>query len=248
LQLISKEEIAKLLPPLGLRAKLEAWIAQQRPTNNSNSPVKNNQHAPNSEELEQMKAELAAARKAQEELQKNKDAELKKLQLDRENEMKKQKEIEQQKDAELRQAQSKEQKLALENELSNAKVAFYDSIANSYENLKFEVTQVERVAATAVHANYETVKQQVRGNKQVTEDDLKDRWVFHSTLDEKNIPLICASSLRPSGCEKCKHGEKCSDPGCLFVFRCSFGLFFLFIRSFAFHLKVGLAITRKECM
>lgn len=198
---LDKEAMAALNFPLGPRTKLLRFIEQenkeQQPQNSNNI---NSNAAKESEQLEKMKAELAAARKAQEEMQRKqqeKDAELKRLQ------------------EQTQQALSKEQKLALENELERVKVTFYDSIVNTYENLKFEVTNVEKVAATAVHASYEAVKQQVRENKQiaVTEDDLKDRWVFHSTLDEKNIPLICATTLRPSGCAKCKSGKACTDPG-----------------------------------
>ena len=117
-------------------------------------------------------------------------------------------------EAELkRQHQQEQDAMRLELAKKDAALTWVQSLANTYPNLKFEVTGVEAVKPTAVHAGYAALKELVSKEPNVVPDDLKDRWVFHTTPDPDVIPLICANTLRPSLCERCKSGGACNDPG-----------------------------------
>jgi len=44
-------------------------------------------------------------------------------------------------------------------------------------------------------------------------EEVKDRWVFHTNPDLEISQKIASTNLRPSNCQTCKGGHRCTDPG-----------------------------------
>ena len=106
---------------------------------------------------------------------------------------------------------------------------FRDLISGSYakSKLKFEVVGVDLVKPSAAHGRFEAAKQRLRAlreskkgaESEMESVDVEERLVFHSCPPDV-VPLICANTLRPSLCAKCKKGRECDDPGlCCVVVR-----------------------------
>lgn len=134
-----------------------------------------------------------------------------------------------------------------DSQYEKAELQFLKSIANTYPRLKFEVTGIARVkpaVSAPLLAKYEEIKKKIASTAGVSEEDVKDRWVFHTAGSPDIIPLICASTLRASGCAMCKAGVDFVDFSLILLGFC------LFVCSLARRaaMLAGLAITRKECM
>jgi len=98
-------------------------------------------------------------------------------------------------------------------EYSLVALGFRESLANLYPKLYFELTKVLKVKNPR-EENYEKTKQRLR-EEGLSEQDLKNRWVFHTNPSLSVTKLIATSNLRPSNCSICKSGidKYCSDPG-----------------------------------